>query len=93
MYCKWLETKKIHNHAQLKTLSTCINLAHLHSSRKIVSISLVTKIIFLKVTPLVLVAYYHIIRMSTFETNLFLTNRKGVTNQPLKMKHISDVIQ
>ena len=49
------------------------------SQEKNVSISSVANIIHLKTTPLILVGYFNLILMPTFETNHLIVNRKGTT--------------
>ena len=71
IYWKVIEIKQIHKHTKMKSPSTLIPLEHLNYSRKCVSISSVAKSIRLKAVPLVLVGYYHLIYMPTFETNHF----------------------
>ena len=92
-FCEVLKINKFHYHANLKVPSMFIPLAHINSSRKIVSISSVAKSTFLKFSPLVLAGYSHLIHMPTFETNSLIINIKVPTNQPCKTKHRWYVIQ
>ena len=93
IYCKVIEIKKIHEHTKVKPQSTFVPLEDLNYSRKSVSISAVVNSIHLKAVPLVLVGYYHLIHVPTFETNHLIIKMKVPTNKPHKMKHIYYVLQ
>ena len=60
---------------------------------KVISISSVANIIWIKAAPLFLVGHYHILHMATFETKRSLINKKVPQKQPHKMKHRKDVLQ
>ena len=93
IYCKVIEINKIHEHTKVKPQSTFIPLEDLNYSRKSVSIYLVANSIRLKAVPLVLVGYYHLINIPTFETNHLIIKMKVTTNKPCIMKHIYYVLQ
>ena len=93
IYYEVLEIKEKNEHVKVKVPVVCVPLEELHSSRKSVSISSVATSIHLKYAPLVLVGYYHLIHISTLETNRLNVSIKGTPKQPCKTEHRLDVLQ